>query len=678
VDGSVLVVGAFVDLIGAGSVYVYRFDGSAWQEEAKLNALDASTNDLFGVSVDVEADVAVIGALSGEQIPFSNTGAAYVYRYDGSSTWSEEQRLVANDGITGDQFGVSVTVSGTAVAVGSINGETLGTNSGSVYVYRFNGSTWNQEQELNSNDETTGDRFGNSVTISGSAVIAGTPRDDDDATDSGSATVFRFGGSSWGEEQKLTASTAGDGDRFGQSVGLSGNVAVAGGSFNDLSEGNAGSAYVLRHNGASWAEEQQLLASDANLDDRFGAAVGVDADVVICGAPFADTGAADSGASYVYRYDGTTWVEEQKLTATDAAASDRFGGAVAVSADAIIVGADQDDLAAGSAYIYRFDGFTTWTQEQKLTKSIPVASDQFGLAVDIDGNVAVVGCLQDGTAAANGGAAYVFRHNGTSWIQEQVLTASDASANDLLGVSVDVDGDQIIVGSINGDDAPLTNTGAAYVYTYDGTSWTEETKLIGTDSVSGDQFGIAVAIDGDQAIAGARQDQDAGADTGAAYIFRRTSNFWVQQEKWTASDKSSDSQLGRSLKLDGGRGIVGAPRTNAGATCSGAVYVFDAPTGGIVVDSSDDPVSGGASFNFTNCGGTPGFPSILCLVKFDAIPFIVSLGGMGFSAQGCWVFPATVNPSSIVIGHTLSFVTFGLHPSGDIELSEEELVTFVP
>ena len=188
------------------------------------------------------------------------------------------------------------------------------------------------------------------------------------------------------------------------------------------------------------AQEQlaKLTASDAAAQDRFGRSVSLSGDVAIVGAP-----QQFSGAAYVYRFDGTTWSEEQKLTASDGAAGDAFGTTVSVSGPVAVVGAPLHDDAgnySGAAYVYRFNG-TTWTEEQKLIASDAAAEDFFGGSVAVDGNVVVVGAHGDDDAGSRSGAVYVYRFGGMNWIEEQKLTASDGVANDAFGVSVSTAGD---------------------------------------------------------------------------------------------------------------------------------------------------------------------------------------------------------------------------------------------
>ena len=224
-----------------------------------------------------------------------------------------------------------------------------------------------------------------------------------------------------------------------------------------------------------------------------------------------------AGARYPVVID-PTWSEQQKLTASDAAPNDDFGTSVALSGDTAVVGAPFDDdagSASGSAYVFVRSG-TRWSQQQKLTASDAAPNDDFGLAVAVSGDTAVVGAIGDDDAGRVSGAAYVFVRSGTRWSQQQKLTASDAASNDLFGISVAVSGDTAVVGARGDDDAGGVNSGAAYVFVRSGTRWSEQQKLTASDAAAGIRFGNSVAVSGDTAVVGAFEDD-------SAYVFVRPS-----------------------------------------------------------------------------------------------------------------------------------------------------------
>ena len=379
------------------------------QQQAKLLASDGAMSDEFGISVSISGDVAIVGA-DGNDDNGLQSGSAYISRFDGT-TWSQDQKLLASDGAAGDRFGFSVSIGGDMAIVGAFLDDDNGTDSGSVYVFRFDGTTWSQEQKLLASDGARGDGFGISVSIGGDVAIVGASGDGDNGINSGSAYIFRFDGTTWTQEQKLLASDGASGDSFGYSVSISGDVAIVGAGGDDDNGTGSGSAYVFRLDGTTWNQEQKLIASDGAGGDSFGFSVSIGGDVAIVGAGLSDSGAGiDAGSAYIYRFDATTWNQEQKLLASDGSAADDFGNSVSISGDVAIVGARGADgitSHSGSAYIFRFDA-TTWNQEQKLLASDGAAGDLFGSSVAISGNMAIVGAPFDDDNAGDSGSAYTF------------------------------------------------------------------------------------------------------------------------------------------------------------------------------------------------------------------------------------------------------------------------------
>ena len=221
----------------------------------------------------------------------------------------------------------------------------IGEDSGSAYVFRFDSTDWFQEVKLLPSDGAAGDYFGYSVTISGDTAIIGAIFDDDNGENSGSAYVFHFNGSNWNQQAKLLSSDSNGGEYFGCSVAVSGDAAVIGAIFDDHNDIVTGSAYVFRYSGANWAQEAKLLASDGKMLGYFGYSVAISGDIVVVGA-------YNSCAAYMFQYNGSNWNQEAKLRASDSMAGDDFGYAVAISGDIALIGADCDDHGSGSAYLF--------------------------------------------------------------------------------------------------------------------------------------------------------------------------------------------------------------------------------------------------------------------------------------------------------------------------------------
>ncbi|NND70509.1 MAG: T9SS type A sorting domain-containing protein [Rhodothermales bacterium] len=377
------------------------------------------------------------------------------------------------------------------------------------------------EAKLTASDGSANDLFGTSVSISGSRILVGAFSDDEVAVDAGAIYVFENNGSAWAEAAKLTASSGSEADRLGFDSFIYGDFAIAGAAFEDHSDQkvDAGAAYIFHFDGTSWAEQARLTASDSEEDDQFGWTVSITDSVAVVGSTWDDN---YTGAVYVYRYDGSTWTEEAKLTASDSIEGQRFGGSIHIFNDRIIVGArfDQDlGSGAGAAYIFKYDG-SAWLEEAKLTASDGAPGDNFGDAVSIDDDLAIVGASRlNGLIGVSAGGAYVFRYDGATWTEEAMLLAGDASGASRFGNSVAIQGNRAFIGAFEEDEI-ATNAGSAYVFNYDGTGWVQETKINESELQTGDGFGNSVAIAGDVVIAGAPNvDLDATSNAGAVYVY---------------------------------------------------------------------------------------------------------------------------------------------------------------
>jgi len=287
----------------------------------------------------------------------------------------------------------------------------------------------------------------------------------------------------------------------------------------------------------------------------------------------------------------TTWpnaTQQAKLTASDAQAGDFFGHATALSSDGntAIIGAVSEDTGgagAGAAYIFTRSG-TTWSQEAKIQASDAQAGDSFGIAVAIsdDGNTVIVGAYEEDAGAGgstDSGAAYVFTRSGTTWSQEAKLMSSDIQAGDYFGSSVAIssDGNTVSVSGIF-DDTPGIDAGSVYVFTRSGTTWSQQAKIQSSDIQAGDNLGRIVSLsdDGNTLFVGARNEDTGGTDAGSAYIFTRSGTTWSQEAKIQASDAQAGDFFGFGgfISGDGNTVIVGAYLEDTGGTDAGAAYIF--------------------------------------------------------------------------------------------------------
>ena len=389
------------------------------------------------------------------------------------------------------------------------NALTINQTSPTISMYR-SGFPFCQTDSYYASDGNGSDFFGFAADLEGNIAIVGAPLDDEAAAFAGSAYMFSYDAVAqvWSEQQKLLASDAMPSDSFGSVVALSGDVVVV---------GAASAAYIFRYdeNTSLWIEEAKLTAFDAAIGDFFGSGVAVDGDVVVIGAPFDDENGSNSGSAYVFRYnDGTgQWDQEARLLAFDGQADQELGQSAVVRGNLIMVGAPSPtfDSDGGAAYIFRFNG-STWVDDGKI-QSLPVDPvSKFGSSMAISGDVVIVG------ASAHTGSATIFREIGGDWVQEADLTPFDGADNDFFGTSVDVFGDTAIVGSPFDDDFGSAS-GSAYVFRYDGLGWSGVGKMMPLGGSQFDFVGYSVAIEGLTSIVGASGDNTSGGSAGAFHAF---------------------------------------------------------------------------------------------------------------------------------------------------------------
>ena len=371
-------------------------------------------------------------------------------------------KLVASDGASGNYFGDSIAISGDAVVVGA-PGEGVG--KGSAYVFKRTATGWAQDVKLVASDGASGDWFGDSIAFSGDAVVVRTE---------GSAYIFQRTATGWLQNAKLLISDANTYFAYDNSVAISGDVVIVGAPGEDVQKG---SAYVFKRTATGWVQDVKLVASDGTAGDWFGACVAVDGDTAVVGA----FGSADGlGAAYVFRHATTGWYQETKLFANDSVNGDWFGGAVAICQDVVVIGASATGagpLSTGFAYVFRRTS-SGWTRECKLIPSDPSAGQQFGESVAISRETIIVGAPNKGNEGT--GSTYVFEHGNTGWIETRKLTPTHSTPYTWLGFSVAITGNTVAIG------APFfyLESGSAYVI-----------ELAGSDTVP-PRVSISAPLDG--------------------------------------------------------------------------------------------------------------------------------------------------------------------------------------
>jgi hypothetical protein len=466
---------------------------------------------------------------------------------------SQQAYLKPSNTDMGDEFGSLVAVSGDTVVVGApyesssatgVNGnqnDNSAAYSGAAYVFVRSGSSWSQQAYLKASNTDASDYFGETVAVSGDTIVVGASfeasnaigvngnQNDDSAARAGAAYVFVRSGTTWSQQAYLKASNTESGDSFGNSVAISGDTIVIGAELEDSSATGvngdqtnnlasfAGAAYVFVRSGGTWNQQAYLKASntdtDPNARDAFGCSVAVSGDTIVIGAHREDSDAIgvngdqtnndlpESGAAYVFVRSAGTWNQQAYLKASNTDGGDFYGNAVAVSGDTVVVGA--------------------WYEDSNAT--------------GVNGD-------QTNNLAAMSGAAYVYVRSGGSWSQQAYLKASNTDAADNFAYSVSISGDRIVVGAFDEDsnatgvygnqnDNSADHSGAAYLFTRSGGSWSQLFYIKPSNTNAADLFGHSVAISGETFISGARheasnatgvngnQNDNSATNAGAAYVF---------------------------------------------------------------------------------------------------------------------------------------------------------------
>lgn len=574
IDGGYAIVGApYHGLYDHGAAYVFeRQAGGEWLEVALLQDADAANYDNFGRSVAISGDEVVVAAPYDDDLG-QDAGKANVFKRSPEGVWAESAVLKADfDGVSWDNFGHSVAIAEDAIAIGAIGTDSAGDNTGSVYVFeRIAGDVWGQATWLIADDAAAWDQFGWSVDVDGSALIIGSLNDDDLGTDSGSAYVFRRQEVGvWAYEAKLLASDGAGGYRFGQGVRLdSGMAAVSAPS----ASWAMGVTYVFVDEGdGAWSFDQQLVSEDAMSNDFAGLGLALDAGIVVVGVPADDERGNDAGAAVVYELQGAKgWSETATLLASDGTGATGAGGASAIFNNIAIVGAPSQWSGPGTATVFERGVEGDWSETAVLSDGTGEFGTLFGYAVTVSEETVIVGARGlDGHT----GRSFVFdRDTDGDWVESQVLITSDASSGDRAGWSIASDADVAVIGAVFGDSG-FSDAGSAYVFERNEVGvWAETAAVAADDGEYGDHFGESVAVSGGRIVVGSVYDDDLGNDSGGVYVFDRDlDGEWGQSAKLVASDGVDDQQFGTVVACFDDLVVVGAP--GYGET-QGAVYVFE-------------------------------------------------------------------------------------------------------
>ncbi|MFI5300704.1 MAG: hypothetical protein ACHREM_21690 [Polyangiales bacterium] len=384
--------------------------------------------------------------------------------------------LVATDGATDNNFGISVAMSGSLAVIGADNKQP----PGAAYIFAESGSSWTQQAELYPSDGAAMDMFGNSVAIDGTTAIVGAFRKSiGPNTGEGAAYAFVQNGATWSQQQELVATGFGVTQYgFGSSVAVSGTTAIVGADAAYVNE--LGAAYVFTQHAAVWTQQQKLFASDGaygsgGSGDSFGCSAALDGTTAIVGARAAHAG---KGQAYIFVLSGATWNQQQVLAASDGAAAEYFGSSVAIAGTTAVIGAPGGNVA----YVFVQTG-STWSQQPDLRPS-DSTTKAFGSSVAIHGTTVLVGA--GGTLSLTGtDTAYLFTQTGTTWKQQTKFGHASGTSDTKFGFSVALTSTEALIGAPFETVGTASYQGAAYLYALTTTKPLAAACTASTDCASG-------------------------------------------------------------------------------------------------------------------------------------------------------------------------------------------------
>lgn len=375
------------------------------------------------------------------------------------------------------------------------------------------------------------------------------------------------------ESEQLLAGDGGASDRFGFSTAISGDSLLVGATEHDGGGSLTGAVYLFEREPTGWSEAAELVPSGPGVGTWFGNAVAIDGDTAVVGARSDSVGGTEKGSAYVFEDSPSGWIQTSLLTSADAAHDDYFGDALAIRGDRILVGAWGDEGASGSVYAFERTG-STWLEVDKLRASDAADDDLFGRSVAMVDDLALIGAMGNDDAGQFSGSAYLFERQAGGWVEIAKWVAADASMLASFGSSVALTPQAAFVGAI-GDGQGAFHAGAAYVFERPGSEWVQVQKLVPCGLVMNDRFGSAVAAEGDRVVIGAPQEEFLGNAPGAAHVFRRGDSNWQWVADLTPSSGEPMDQFGQSIALEGDTVIVGAPADDDAGDLSGSAFVFD-------------------------------------------------------------------------------------------------------
>lgn len=549
------------------------FAEAGWYQEAYLKAVNTDIYDSFGSRVEISGDTVAVssyyessnqniitnGNTASADNSSSSSGAVYVYKRTGN-LWEQQAYIKASNNDPNDYFGYAISLDGDTLAVGAIYEDSIQTtitsgasasldnsafSSGAVYVYKRTGANWAQEAYIKASNSEYNDQFGTAVSVHGDTLAVNDANEDSDLftitnaasvdlakdnnanTNSGAVFIYRRTGATWEQEAYIKASNNKQASSYyGASVSISGD-SLAVGSFNE----DSAQSTITNGEGTSW-----------------------------------DKTSVNSGAAFVYKRTGKTWVQEAYIKASNNGSYDYFGYGVSLSGDTLAVSAPWE-----------------CSSQNFITNGTTASADD---------------------SSSNSGSVYVYKRTGVTWDQEAYIKAVNSESGDEFGSGISLMGDTLVVGAYsessiqrtitNGASAPVENdsygSGAVYVYKRSANTWAQEAYIKAANNDPYDEFGHYVGISGDTIIAGAEYEEsnqstitngatasldNSVSSAGAVYIYRNSGRLFQPSDLYASATTTTSITLswGRAGQLAVGYKIAYTIGMNPPADCNSGTVI---------------------------------------------------------------------------------------------------------
>jgi hypothetical protein len=609
IAGSRFAVAAYRDNLGApnaGRVFVYDLEsGTPASPVQTLTMPEAEENDCFGNALAMAGNYLAVGAETDDS---SAVNAGRVLVYDLSAAQPSQPALILSQPVAqpNGYFGTAVAMTTDHLVVGAYRDDSAAENAGTSYVYQLSGGV--PGTLVATPDKpvpAVADYFGNAVAVSGNRVLVAALHDDRGDNESGCTYVYDLASPTPDTFAfALDNPVSGSLDRFGTSVAIDGNILAIGSPGSDAGASAAGKVSV---HDLSASKPTAILASledpAPDVDGNFGAAVAMSGNLVVVGSPGDDEGSEDAGRVYVYNLANLpSKTPAWNFLNPAPGVGDRFGSAVAISGNIVVIGAEADDASgadSGIAYVYNLASPTPAIPIHTLANPSPAAGDRFGASVGVSGNRIVIGAPKDDNGAMDGGIAYLYDISGGSpAVPLHVIPNPTPQVDDGFGNAAGISGTLVGIGA-SGDDSGASNAGAAYAFELSGANPTVPLHTLPNPDPAGeDRFGNAVAVSAPRIVVGSYLDNNP-TDSGRTYSFNMASATpalpSATQKKGTST---SGDQFGASVAVSGVIVVVGTPSDNKTAADKGAAYVFGPSAPEIAVEVGDENLASGGSAAF--------------------------------------------------------------------------------